>query len=166
MSAPKTKQVVMNLFFDIRALVIDCPNAMVAAGDLPEGLDFKNVTVEFPRDALHGDMATMRNGFGKTAKLKPRDIAEKLAHLASDARVNAAEVAGPGFLNMRLGADTWQGVVSTVLANPQTYGRSDMGQGRRVNVNAYQPIQQGRCTGHTRSAVFGDALASLLDYAG
>ena len=104
----------------------------------------------------------------KPAKLKPRDIAEKLAtHLASDARVTVAEVAGPGFLNMRLGADTWQGVVSTVLANPQTYGRSDMGQGRCVNVEYVSANPTGPLhVGHTRGAVFGDALASLLDYAG
>ena len=133
---PRQRIAVMNLFSDIRALVIDCLNAMVAAGDLPEGLDFKNVTVEPPRDALHGDMATnAAMVLAKPAKLKPRDIAEKLAtHLASDARVTVAEVAGPGFLNMRLDTVTWQGVVSTVLANPHIYGRSDMGQGRRVNV--------------------------------
>jgi arginyl-tRNA synthetase len=159
----------MNLFSDIRALVIDCLNAMVAAGDLPEGLDFKNVTVEPPRDALHGDMATnAAMVLAKPAKLKPRDIAEKLAtHLASDARVTVAEVAGPGFLNMRLGADTWQGVISTVYANPQTYGRSDIGQGRRVNVEYVSANPTGPLhVGHTRGAVFGDALASLLDYAG
>jgi arginyl-tRNA synthetase len=87
--------------------------------------------------------------------------------LASDARVTVAEVAGPGFLNMRLGADTWQGVVSTVLANPQTYGRSDMGQGQRVNVEYVSANPTGPLhVGHTRGAVFGDALASLLDYAG
>ena len=68
---------------------------------------------------------------------------------------------------MRLGADTWQGVVSTVLANPQTYGRSDMGQGRRVNVEYVSANPTGPLhVGHTRGAVFGDALASLLDYAG
>ncbi|NDI03975.1 MAG: arginine--tRNA ligase, partial [Rhodobacteraceae bacterium] len=140
-----------------------------AAGDLPEGLDFKNVTVEPPRDALHGDMATnAAMVLAKPAKLRPRDIAEKLAtHLASDARVTVAEVAGPGFLNMCLGAHAWQGVVSTVLANPQTYGRSDMGQGRRVNVEYVSANPTGPLhVGHTRGAVFGDALASLLDYAG
>ena len=96
---PRQRIAVMNLFSDIRALVIDCLNAMVAAGDLPEGLDFKNVTVEPPRDVLHGDMATnAAMVLAKPAKLKPRDIAEKLAtHLASDARVTVAEVADPDF---------------------------------------------------------------------
>ncbi|NCW03367.1 MAG: arginine--tRNA ligase [Rhodobacteraceae bacterium] len=157
----------MNLFSDIRALVIDYLHAMVAAGDLPEGLDFKNVTVEPPRDALHGDMATnAAMVLAKPAKLKPRDIAEKLAtHLASDARVTVAEVAGPGFLNMRLGAHAWQGVVSTVLANPQTYGRSDMGQGRRVNVEYVSANPTGPLhVGHTRGAVFGDAFSVYLRY--
>ena len=94
----------MNLFADIRTLVIDSLNAMVAANALPDGMSFDNVTVEPPRDPLHGDMATnAAMVLAKSAKQKPRDIAEALAgHLAADPRVSSAEVAGPGFLNLRL----------------------------------------------------------------
>ena len=159
----------MNLFSDIRALVIDSLNAMVSEGALPEGLDYANVTVEPPRDPLHGDMATnAAMVLAKPAGAKPRDIAEALAEkLAEDARVSSAEVAGPGFLNLRLGNAVWQGLPKTILSSGTDYGKSDMGQGLRVNVEYVSANPTGPLhVGHTRGAVFGDALASLLDYAG
>ena len=159
----------MNLFSDIRALVVTALDQMVQAGDLPSGLDFANVTVEPPRDPLHGDMATnAAMVLAKPAGAKPRDIAEKLAALlVADARVTTAEVAGPGFLNMRLDAGVWQGVVGATLAAGTDFGRSDMGAGKRVNVEYVSANPTGPLhVGHTRGAVFGDALASLLAYAG
>jgi len=159
----------MNLFSDIRALVVTALDQMVQAGDLPSGLDFANVTVEPPRDPLHGDMATnAAMVLAKPAGAKPRYIAEKLAALlVADARVTTAEVAGPGFLNMRLDAVVWQGVIGATLAAGTDYGRSDMGAGKRVNVEYVSANPTGPLhVGHTRGAVFGDALASLLAYAG
>ena len=159
----------MNLFADIRAVVIDCLTHMVAEGALPEGLSFDNVTVEPPRDAAHGDMATnAAMVLAKQAKQKPRDIAEALAvKLAGDARVTSAEVAGPGFLNLRLSAAVWQGVLAAILAQNTSFGRASLGQGQRVNVEYVSANPTGPLhVGHTRGAVFGDALASLLDFAG
>ena len=159
----------MNLFTDIRTLVIDSLAAMTAEGALPEGLDFANVAVEPPRDAAHGDMATnAAMVLAKPAKMKPRDIAEALAaKLGQDARITSAEVAGPGFLNLRLDLSVWQGVLGKALHEGEAYGRSDMGQGKRVNVEYVSANPTGPLhVGHTRGAVFGDALASLLDYAG
>lgn len=159
----------MNLFSDIRALVLDMLDQMIKAGDLPEGLDFANVTVEPPRDAAHGDMATnAAMVLAKPARMKPRDIAEKLAGtLAADPRVISAEVAGPGFLNLRLDPSLWQGIVKTALTDGTAYGRSGLGQGKKVNVEYVSANPTGPMhVGHTRGAVFGDALASLLDYAG
>ena len=159
----------MNLFADIRALVIDSLNALVADGFLPEGLDFANVAVEPPRDAAHGDMATnAAMVLAKPAKMKPRDIAEKLAEtLAGDDRVSSADVAGPGFLNLRLAPVIWQSVLGAVLEGGLDYGRSDMGANKRVNVEYVSANPTGPLhVGHTRGAVFGDALASLLAYAG
>jgi arginyl-tRNA synthetase len=159
----------MNLFSDIRVLVIDRLSAMVSEGALPDGLDFANVTVEPPRDPLHGDMATnAAMVLAKPAGQKPRDIAEALAgKLADDSRVSSAEVAGPGFLNLRLDTSVWQGLPKTVLREGTAYGKSDMGQGKRVNVEYVSANPTGPLhVGHTRGAVFGDALASLLDYAG
>jgi len=158
----------MNLFTDIRELVLDCLQAMVAAGDLPESLDTAAVTVEPPRDAGHGDMATnAAMVLAKPAGLKPRDIAEGLAaRLADDARIASAEVAGPGFLNLRLEPETWGGVVRESLATPG-YGRSGMGAGQRVNVEFVSANPTGPLhVAHARHVAVGDALASLLDHAG
>ena len=159
----------MNLFAEIRSLVIDCLNHMEMNKDLPEGLNFASVTVEPPRDTVHGDMATnAAMVLAKTSGLKPRDIAEKLASLLlADTRVAFAEVAGPGFLNLRLAPKVWENVLSAILENPEQYGRAKMGLGKRVNVEYVSANPTGPLhVGHTRGAVFGDALASLLDFAG
>lgn len=159
----------MNLFADIRTLVLDTLADLVADGTLPDGLNMANVTVEPPRDAAHGDMATnAAMVLAKPAKMKPRDIAESLAtKLANDPRIVAAQVAGPGFLNLRLDASAWQAVVATILAPGAGFGRSDMGNGQKVNVEYVSANPTGPLhVGHTRGAVFGDALASLLAYSG
>ncbi|SFP54525.1 arginine--tRNA ligase [Tranquillimonas alkanivorans] len=159
----------MNLFSDIRTLVTEALDTLAAEGTLPDGLPYDNVTVEPPRDPAHGDMATnAAMVLAKPSGLKPRDIADALAgKLAGDDRIDVAEVAGPGFLNLRLAASVWQGVVEEILAEGAAYGRSDMGQERRVNVEYVSANPTGPLhVGHTRGAVFGDALASLLDYAG
>ena len=159
----------MNLFADIRAHVIDALTDMVDSGALPGGLSFDNVTVEPPRDAAHGDMATnAAMVLAKPAGLKPRDIADGLAaRLADDPRIMSAQVAGPGFLNLRLDAQIWQDVVRAVLTSGAGYGHSKMGQGLSVNVEYVSANPTGPLhVGHTRGAVFGDALASLLDFAG
>ncbi|MDG1739493.1 MAG: arginine--tRNA ligase [Paracoccaceae bacterium] len=159
----------MNLFTDIRALVVEKLDDLVADGVLPAGLDYANVAVEPPRDALHGDMATnAAMVLAKPAKSKPRDIAEALAaKLADDPRITNAEVAGPGFLNMRLEASIWQSLVANVLEQGTNYGQSNVGQGKRINVEFVSANPTGPLhVGHTRGAVFGDALSSLLGYAG
>ncbi|MFU1606499.1 arginine--tRNA ligase [Sulfitobacter pontiacus] len=159
----------MNLFADIRSLVLSTLDTLVADGFLPEGLSFDAITVEPPRDTAHGDMATnAAMVLAKPARMKPRDIAEKLAEkLAEDPRITAADVAGPGFLNLRLSAAVWQGVVGAVLGQGTDFGRGDLGQGKRVNVEYVSANPTGPLhVGHTRGAVFGDALASLLDFAG
>ncbi len=159
----------MTLFADIRALVIASLETMSTEGVIPAGLDMKNVTVEPPRDAAHGDMATnAAMVLAKPAGMKPRDIAVALAgKLTDDARIDSAEVAGPGFLNLRLSKATWQGVIAGVLTDGADYGRSDMGQGAKVNVEYVSANPTGPLhVGHTRGAVFGDALASLLAFAG
>ncbi len=159
----------MNLFADIRGLVVEALGQMQAGGALPAGLTLDNVAVEPPRDAAHGDMATnAAMVLAKPAGRKPRDIAIALAPiLTADPRIDSADVAGPGFLNLRLAPGVWQRVVGAVLAAGTDYGRSDVGQGVRVNVEFVSANPTGPLhVGHTRGAVFGDALASLLDFAG
>ncbi|WP_420555939.1 arginine--tRNA ligase [Roseovarius sp.] len=159
----------MNLFTEIRASVLAALDTMQGRGELPDDLDMTNVTVEPPRDAAHGDMATnAAMVLAKPSGQKPRDIAEKLATLlAADDRIESAEVAGPGFLNLRLANTLWQDVVRTALQGGEAYGRSELGKGKRVNVEYVSANPTGPLhVGHTRGAVFGDALASLLDYVG
>ena len=159
----------MNLFSDIRVLVLDALAQMEQAGELPAGLDTAAVTVEPPRDAAHGDMATnAAMVLAKPAGKKPRDIADALAaRLAADPRITAADVAGPGFLNLRIDPAQWQGVIRAALAAGGDYGRSDLGRGIKVNVEFVSANPTGPMhVGHTRGAVFGDALSALLDFAG
>jgi arginyl-tRNA synthetase len=158
----------MNLFADIRALVINSLTELTAEGVLPEGLSFDNVAVEPPRDASHGDMATnAAMVLAKPAKSNPRAIAQALADkLSADPRIDSVDVAGPGFINLRLSQDIWGGLVTSILTD-DTFGKSALGAGKKVNVEYVSANPTGPMhVGHTRGAVFGDALASLLDFAG
>ncbi|AXQ93025.1 arginine--tRNA ligase [Cereibacter azotoformans] len=159
----------MNLFTEIRSLVTAELGAMAEAGELPAGLDLSAVAVEPPRDPAHGDMATnAAMVLAKPAGKPPRAIAEALAtRLAADPRILSAEVAGPGFLNLRLRPAVWQGLVARVLQAGDAYGRSTIGAGQRVNVEFVSANPTGPMhVGHVRGAVVGDALARLLVFAG
>jgi arginyl-tRNA synthetase len=159
----------MNLFADIRALVLEALATMQSEGSLPLGLDFANVAVEPPRDAAHGDMATnAAMVLAKPAGLQPRAIADALAaKLLADPRVAAADVAGPGFLNLRLAPAVWQGVVKAALTQGIDFGRGTLGAGQKVNVEFVSANPTGPMhVGHVRGAVVGDALANLLAFAG
>ncbi|MFT6674759.1 MAG: arginyl-tRNA synthetase [Sulfitobacter sp.] len=159
----------MNIFAEIRELIIATLDQMVTEGALPAGLNFDPITAEPPRDAAHGDMATnAAMVLAKPAGLKPRDIADRLSErLSGDARVTSVEIAGPGFLNLRLAPSVWQGIAGAVLDKGIDFGRATLGQGQKVNVEYVSANPTGPLhVGHTRGAVFGDALASLLDFAG
>jgi arginyl-tRNA synthetase len=159
----------MNLFNDIRDLVLAEIAAMQAAGELPQGLDTAAVAVEPPRDTGHGDMATnAAMVLAKPAGLPPRQIAEALAAgLLADTRVDGATVAGPGFINITLRTEVWQGLAVAVLAQGADYGRSALGAGQKVNVEFVSANPTGPMhVGHVRGAVVGDALARLLAFAG
>ncbi len=158
----------MNLFSDIRGLVVASIQSLVAKGALPEGLPLDAVVVEPPRDPAHGDMATnAAMVLSRPAGRPPREIAPQLAEaLAADPRIASAEVAGPGFINLRLASEVCQEIVRSVLTDPD-YGRSDIGAGLKVNVEFVSANPTGPMhVGHARGAVFGDALARLLTYAG
>lgn len=144
-------------------------DALEADGALTAGVDRRNVTVEPPRDASHGDLATnAAMVLAKPAGLTPRALAEALsAKLSVLDEVAAVDVAGPGFINMKLTDDAWRSEVNLISAAGEAYGRSTVGAGKTVNVeyvsaNPTGPMHMGHC----RGAVVGDALASLLEYAG
>ena len=159
----------MNLFADIRVAVTSAVAALQAQGSLPAGFDLAAITVEPPRDPSHGDMATnAAMVLAKPAGMAPRQVADAIAsELVKDPRITGVDVAGPGFLNLRLAASVWQGLVKTVLQTGPGFGKSTLGQGLRVNVEFVSTNPTGPMhVGHLRGAVFGDALASLLSFAG
>ena len=144
-------------------------DALVAAGDLPAGLDRANVTVEPPRDSSHGDLATnAAMVLAKPAATNPRALAEKIAvELGKLDEVEVVSVAGPGFINLALTDDTWRAELSAIRDEGDDYGRSARGKGTTVNIeyvsaNPTGPMHMGHC----RGAVVGDALATLLEFAG
>ncbi|MPZ40258.1 MAG: arginine--tRNA ligase [Rhizobiales bacterium] len=158
---------------NIFALVLDkvrAANAALAAdGVMPAGLDQSRIVVEPPRDAAHGDMATnAAMVLAKDAGKKPRDLAEAIAgKLRADALVDTVEVAGPGFINLTLKPAAWTEELRVVLAAGAGYGRSGLGQAEPVNVEYVSANPTGPMhVGHCRGAVFGDALANLLSFAG
>jgi arginyl-tRNA synthetase len=144
-------------------------DALQAEGALVTGLDRRNVAVEPPRDASHGDLATnAAMVLSKAAGMNPRALAELVvAKLVALDEVATAEIAGPGFINLRLTEDCWRSELATIHAGGADYGRSAIGAGTTVNIeyvsaNPTGPMHMGHC----RGAVVGDALASLLEYAG
>ena len=136
---------------------------------LPAGLARSHVSVEPPRDSSHGDLATnAAMVLAKPAATNPRALADAITEkLAADPAVESAEIAGPGFINLRLGPAAWLEELAAIAALGANYGRSSLGAGRKVNVeyvsaNPTGPMHMGHC----RGAVVGDALASLLEFAG
>ena len=159
----------MNLFARFQDKVVASIDALAADGVLPGGLDTGAVTVEPPRDATHGDLATNAAlVLARQAERKPRDIAEAIAaRLADDDAVTAVDVAGPGFINLRLSNAFWHARVGEVLRAGLDYGASDLGGGTVVNVEYVSVNPTGPLhVGHARGAVFGDVLSALLEKAG
>jgi len=159
----------MNVFGEIRNLVIASLEKMQVSGDLPDGLSFDLVTVEPPKNPDHGDMATnAAMVLSSPSMKKPLDIAKKLLmYLKESPLISGVDIAGPGFLNINLEPDVWGMVLRTILKDPKAYGRSNIGDAKTVNVEYVSANPTGPLhIGHTRGAVFGDALASLLDFVG
>jgi arginyl-tRNA synthetase len=157
---------IFNYFQDIINLELD---VLKQAGDLPAGVDFSRVSVEPPRDRAHGDLATnAAMVLAKSAAMKPRDIADLLApRLKARAEVAGVDIAGPGFVNLRLTEAFWHARIPEILGAGAEYGRSNVGAGERVNVEYVSANPTGPLhVGHGRGTVFGDALASLLEFAG
>jgi len=158
-----------HLFADVQARVHAACAALAAEHGWPAGIDLSRVVVEPPRDPSHGDMATnAAMVLAKEARAKPRDLAEQIAaRLRAEPLIASVDVAGPGFINLTLKPSAWADALRVVLREGASYGRSTTGAGRKVNVEYVSANPTGPMhVGHCRGAVFGDALASLLDFAG
>src|SRR5476651_1767653 len=158
-----------HLFANVLARVHAVCSALAKEGGWPANVDLSRVVVEPPRDASHGDMATnAAMVLAKEAKAKPRDLAEQIASkLREDDLIASVDIAGPGFINLTLKASVWSDALRTVLREGDAYGRSGVGAAGKVNVEYVSANPTGPMhVGHCRGAVFGDALASLLAFAG
>ncbi len=158
-----------DLFTHFHAVVVAELDALTRDGELPTGLDLSRVAVEPPRDPTHGDISTnAAMVLAKPAGMAPRVFAEKLAgRLRNEGDIVGAEVAGPGFINLRLADSFWQARLAEILRARTSYGDSDSGKGKRVNVEYVSANPTGPMhVGHGRGAVVGDALAALLEKVG
>jgi arginyl-tRNA synthetase len=156
-----------NIFATVHARVIAANQALIASGALP-ALDLARVVVEPPRDATHGDMATnAAMVLAKDARRKPRELADLIADkLRADDLIEKVDVAGPGFINLTLKPAVWADALRSAIRAGANYGRGAAG-GEPVNVEYVSANPTGPMhVGHCRGAVFGDALANLLDFAG
>ena len=159
----------MSLYAQYAALLDGVLDELVADGALPADLDRRNVTVEPPRDPAHGDLATnAAMVLAKAAKTNPRALAEAIKpKLEALPPVTSVEVAGPGFINLRLTPDAWRDELRTILREGDEYGLSTAGRNERVNVEYVSANPTGPMhVGHCRGAVVGDSLARLLEAAG
>ena len=159
----------MNVFSYFKSVIQEIVEELQRLGELPAGLPGDAISVEPPRDPSHGDLAANAAlVLAKAAKRKPRDIAGLIApRLEARDEVVAAEIAGPGFINVRLSVDFWHERLRDVLRVGRDYGTSTLGGGEAVNVEYVSANPTGPLhVGHCRGAVFGDALAALLEKAG
>ncbi|MBX5045133.1 arginine--tRNA ligase [Rhizobium lentis] len=159
----------MNLFTDFEARIKTALEQIDLVREKRSELDFGRITVEPPRDASHGDVATnAAMVLAKPLGTNPRALADVIiAKLKEDADVADVSVAGPGFINIRLAVGYWQRLLASMIGAGTDYGRSTLGEGRKVNVEYVSANPTGPMhVGHCRGAVVGDALANLLAFAG
>jgi arginyl-tRNA synthetase len=159
----------MNLFANFQAHLVSILGALKTQGILPAGIDVKRAVIEAPRDPSHGDLATnAAMVLAKDASMKPRDLADAIAgHLRVLQDVSAVEVAGPGFINIRLNTVLYDDVLKSVIASDGQFGRASARPDDRVNVEYVSANPTGPMhVGHCRGAVFGDALANVMEAAG
>ena len=159
----------MNLFTHVREILIEVLKELSAQSVLPIDTDFSNITVEPPKDSRHGDMSTnAAMVLSKSVEVKPRELAQIISEALSPKEIiSSVDIAGPGFINITLSNFSWHGLLSAVLVSGVNFGKSGMGSSQKVNVEFVSANPTGPLhVGHTRGAVFGDALANLLAYSG
>ena len=159
----------MNIFAEFQAHVEAAVNALQSEGKLPLALDLSKLAAEPPRDPSHGDIAiNAAMVLAKPAGTNPRALAELLiVKLSAVKDIASLAIAGPGFINAKLVDAVWPRVLTAVLTEQDKFGQSDFGKNRKVNVEYVSANPTGPLhVGHVRGAVFGDALASLLQATG
>ena len=159
----------MNIFRFFNEELQQIIQDLQTAGDLAAGLDTSRVVFELPRDVAHGDLAcNAAMVLAKPAGMKPRDLADALAApLGKIDGVTAVEIAGPGFINLRVEPRLWASEIDAIIEAGTDYGRNDSGGGKPTNVEYVSANPTGPLhAAHARGAVLGDAMAGLLDFCG
>ena len=159
----------MNVFAHIEGRTAAAIDALKKEGALPSDLAVPDIGADVPRDPTHGDIAiNSALALAKSAKMKPRDIAELIAaKLKAEPGVAKVDIAGPGFINLTFAPSYWQGLVKTIITEGKRYGADGLGKGETVNIEYVSANPTGPMhVGHCRGAVLGDALANLLAFAG
>lgn len=159
----------MDIFSHFHDVVMGVLDNLSKQGALPAGLDFGNVAVEPPRDPEHGDIAlNAAMVLAKQASMPPRELAALLAEeLKAVEHIETVEIAGPGFINITLAPDIWPAVLEDILSKGGDYGASNLGRAKKINIEYVSANPTGPMhVGHCRGAVFGDALANLLEKTG
>ncbi len=159
----------MDVFAGFHGRVLAAVQQLKHDGVVPHAASVDGITLEPPKDASHGDLATnAAMVLAKAAGQPPRALAERIVPLlASDPHIDKVEIAGPGFINLTLAHAFWPSVLRMVLEQGASYGRSAIGKGEAVNVEYVSANPTGPMhVGHCRGAVFGDALANLLAFTG
>ncbi|WP_455478269.1 arginine--tRNA ligase [Bartonella sp. B10] len=159
----------MNVFKNFEKKIKEILELSDIKGKNGENLDLSKVTVDPPRDSLHGDLSTnAAMVLAKSIGLNPRALAEKIIELLKrDQSIECIDIAGPGFINVKMTKTFWQNVIKSILQSGISYGSIPMGHGKRVNVEYVSANPTGPMhVGHCRSAVIGDVLSNLLQFVG
>jgi arginyl-tRNA synthetase len=169
MTAGNQKAADQNIYMVVLERVLAACSALATADVLPANLDYSRVVVEPPRDPAHGDMATnAAMVLAKDARKSPRQLADVIAEkLRADSLITKVDVAGPGFINITLNPSAWIVALRATIGSGSAYGRSNLGGGQKINIEYVSANPTGPMhVGHTRGAVFGDALANVLAFSG
>ena len=159
----------MNLFEYYADHLSHCLQTLVDQEVVPADAPLDRATIDSPRDESHGDLAlNAAMVLAKPAGMKPRDLAEKIAEdVRAWPHVAGVELAGPGFINVRLADSIWGELIHSIIADPEHFGTSRSGQGKRVNVEYISANPTGPLTiAHARNAVLGEVIANLLEATG
>lgn len=159
----------MNLFHHFQDIIGGIVDELTTDGIFDGRVDCSRITVEVPKSFAHGDLSTnVAMVLCKQARMRPRDLADKIVEkLAGRDDITSVEIAGPGFINLRLSSVVWQKLVAAILKQDLSYGNSSLGGNQKINIEYVSANPTGPLhVGHTRGAVLGDILANLFDKAG
>ena len=157
----------MNIFSDYKEQIIKCVSNLSLTQRDGSKIDLSKITVEPPRDPVHGQLATnIALILGKQIGQNPRELAQIIStSLKELPEVVRSDVAGPGFINLQISNSVWLKVLSNILEFGSDFGANTLGNNTKVNVEYVSANPTGPLhVGHCRGAVFGDALASLLKF--